>query len=118
MKMTMMMLTFSAVLVAPFACVDLALPLGGTTGCDFREDSVNGPEPRCQERNGVQGGDTFASVCKGLEGEAIDGGCPDAGKILGCQLQGDGTVIDWYYAPKTVAEVEMDCANEGTVVQP
>jgi len=115
MKTTMFALAISSLLIG-LGCV--SNPIGGTTGCDFRKDSVNGPEPRCQERSGLQGGQTFATTCEGLEGEAIDGGCPKEGIVLGCALQDDESVIDWYYAPKTKEEVMADCENDGEIVEP
>ena len=113
MKTPMIAIALCTLLFSPLAC-----DIGATTGCDFRKDSVNGPEPRCQERSGLQGGETFAATCSALSGEALDGGCPVEGIVAGCALQADESVIDWYYAPKTVADVEADCANEGEVVQP
>lgn len=93
--------------------------IGATTSCDFREDSVNGPEPRCQERSGFQGGAAFKAACEGLEGEGIDGSCPQDGIVLGCDISGDGTVVDWYYAPRTEDDVKADCeSDDGKIVQP
>lgn len=111
-KRTLLTISFSALLVAPAGC-----GFGSTTSCDFREGSVNGPEPRCQERGGVQGGETFKAACEGLQGEALDGECPADGIVLGCDIGND--VTDWYYAPKTVEEVTQDCEDEGgTIVNP
>lgn len=115
MKTTIVIIGIASLLLGPLAC---ALG-GGTTGCDFRDGSVNGPEPRCQERSGLQGGTTFSTTCSALSGKAIDDGCPRAGIISGCDISGDGTVIDWYYAPKTVDEVAKSCADDGgKVVSP
>ena len=115
MKTPLLLLALFSLLLAPAACA-LA---GGTTGCDFREDSVNGPEPRCQERSGLQGGTTFSTTCSALKGKAIDDGCPRAGIVSGCDISDDGTVIDWYYAPTTVEEVAKQCADDkGKVVSP
>lgn len=111
-KTTLLTLSLSTLVLASQGC-----DIIGTTSCDFREGSVNGPEPRCQERSGVQGGgETFKTACEALQGEAIEGECPQEGIVLGCDLGGD--VIDWYYSPKTEEEVKADCENEGTIVQP
>ena len=94
----------------------------GDTGCDLRTDeAANGYEDRCQERTGFQGNALFGEFCSLLGGIDIDGGCPDEGKVVGCDISEAGTsgsVIDWYYAPVTREEVEADCANEGTIVEP
>ncbi len=94
---------------------------GVVVGCDFRADSVNGPEPRCQERSGLSSA-IFGEFCEALEGEQVKGGCPEPELIVaGCDIgaQGDGTrVIDWFYPPTTRDEVVADCADEGTVVDP
>lgn len=93
--------------------------IGGKTSCDFRDGSVNGPEPRCQERSGIQASTAFSTTCSALQGEAIDGACPQDGLVLGCDISGDGTVVDWYYAPKTEDEVKADCESDnGEIVQP
>lgn len=104
-------LSLSILVLAPLGCV------GGTTSCDFRDGSVNGPEPRCQERSGLQGGATFKATCEGLGAEGIDGSCPADGIVLGCEIGPD--VVDWYYAPRTEDEIKADCADEGgTIVNP
>jgi hypothetical protein len=88
------------------------------TGCDLRTDEAsNGYEDRCQERTGVQGNALFGGFCDLLGGIDLDGGCPDEGKVAGCDitagLEATGTVTDWYYAPVTVEEVEAICADDG-----
>lgn len=118
MKLSIQTTILSAValtvlLVASPGCI------GSTTSCDFREHSVNGPEPRCQERSGIQGGAAFKASCEALQGEAIDGSCPQDGIVLGCDISGDGTVVDWYYAPKTEDDVKADCESDhGEIVNP
>ena len=89
-------------------------------GCDFREGSVNGPEPRCQERTGLQGLPVFGATCEALQGTAIDGGCPREGAVAGCIIgSGGGDVIDWYYAPTTREEAEIKCVDDdGELVEP
>ncbi len=86
----------------------------GGSGCDFREGSVNGPEPRCQERTGLQGLPVFGATCEALDALSIEGGCPREGAVVGCVIGSEpsGEVIDWYYAPKTREEAELDCEGE------
>ena len=108
--------------------VSFVLPLAGcgvvagTIGCDLRVDSAaNGYEDRCQERTGVQGNALFGGFCDVLGGDPIDGGCPDDGKVAGCDISEagvGGSVIDWYYEPMTRDEVEGECAEEGTIIEP
>jgi hypothetical protein len=116
MKNTTLVLAFSlcALLVAPLACL-----ADGPIGCDFRKDSVNGPEPRCQERSGIQASTAFGPTCATIQGETLDDGCPRSGAVAGCDISGDGTVVDWYYAPKTKDDVTKDCADDdGKLVAP
>lgn len=84
-------------------------------GCDLRPD-----EDRCQERTGLQ---TFgyAQFCDATVGTAVEGGCPDEGKVLGCDLgeQSGGAFFDWYYEPMSRADAEAECADEdGEVIEP
>jgi hypothetical protein len=86
---------------------------GETVGCDFREDSVNGPEDRCQERSGLSGAQ-FSGMCEGLQGEVVEGGCPREDAVAECLTgtQGDGSpVVDVYYEPMTLAEAEDECGD-------
>lgn len=98
--------------------------VAGNTGCDLRvETAVNGYEDRCQERTGFQGNAIYGEFCEVLGGIDVDGGCPDEGKVLGCDISegfdATGKVIDWYYAPMGRAEAEAECADEeGAVVEP
>ena len=95
--------------------------VAGTIGCDLRVDSaVNGPEDRCQERTGLQGNALFGGFCEVLGGDEVKGGCPTDGIVAGCDIsEGAGVtggVIDWYYEPTTLEEVEADCASDDGVV--
>lgn len=114
MQNTLLTLALSMMVLAPLGCV------GGTTSCDFREET-NSPEPRCQERGGIQSTPAFKTTCDSLGAKGIDGPCPEEGIVLGCDISPGtgGTVIDWYYEPKTEDEIEQDCADEGgTIVNP
>jgi hypothetical protein len=87
-------------------------------GCDLRtEEASNGYEDRCQERTGLQGNTLFGGFCDLLGGIDLDGGCPDEGKVAGCDItagfDGTGTVVDWYYAPVTEEEVASICEDDG-----
>ena len=87
----------------------------GSAYCDFRDGSVNGPEPRCQERTDTLSAGVFKEACKSLKGKPGDGKCPKSGQVGGCSLgkQGDGSSVnDWYYTPKTVDEVRTACGSQ------
>lgn len=91
---------------------------GGTTGCDFREGSLNGPEPRCQDWIGGVVGVSYEQTCKTAGGKVCSGGCPHDGIVAGCEQKtsnADGSrMIDWYYSPKTEAQVKADCTSPDT----
>lgn len=106
---TIFTVLLSALVILPVGC-----GFGTTTSCDFREGGVNGAEPRCQERSGFQGGETFKAACDALQAKPIDGPCPDDGIVLGCEV-GGSDVIDWYYPPKTEDEVRADCDADSVV---
>ena len=90
----------------------LSSACGSATGCDLRPD-----EDRCQDRLGFQQFG-FGPFCDGIGGQSVEGGCPDEGKVLGCDT-GTGEVIDWYYEPTTREEAEAACADEdGTAIDP
>lgn len=84
---------------------------GQTTSCDFRGSG----EDRCQERSGIQGNPLFGSTCETVGGVEAEGECPDADQIVGgCLVSGGGDdVIDWYYAPMTVEEIQTLCDENG-----
>lgn len=89
--------------------------VGPGVGCDFRDGSANGPEPRCQQRDGADAA-AFAGSCEALGGEVIDGGCDTTGSVGGCEISGDNpltTVIDFYYPPLTAADAQAECAEDG-----
>ncbi len=87
----------------------------GSSACDFREGSSNGPEPRCQERVETVSADVFKAACGVAGGKSSDGKCPREGVVAGCMIgvQGDGSKVnDWYYAPKTRSEVMSECGSD------
>jgi hypothetical protein len=98
--------------------------VAGNTGCDLRTDeAANGFENRCQERTGFQGNALYGEFCEVLGGIDVDGGCPDEGKVAGCDISAGfdatGKVIDWYYAPETREQIETSCLEEdGEIVDP
>ncbi len=85
-----------------------------TIACDFRAES-----DRCQDRSGTQAASplAFEATCEAAAGDYLDGPCPRSGIVGGCDID-DGDVIDWYYAPKTLADVEFACEGDGEVVPP
>jgi hypothetical protein len=87
---------------------------GNTIACDFRA-----AHERCQDRSGVQAANplAFQGTCEAAGGAYLDEACPRDGIVGGCDM-GDGDVIDWYYAPRTEADVASECEGEGTVVAP
>ena len=110
--MTRLLLLFAVT----FLCVGCGA-LGGSSSCDFRNGSVNGSEPRCQERVGTLTAEAFKGTCKVAGGVSADGQCPRTGSAGGCFLgaQGDGSKVnDWYYSPMTSDEVKAQCAKDNT----
>ncbi len=102
--------TFPAVLL----CL---LPLGGclggsTVSCDHRPS-----ESRCNERSSLAAADPagFEASCEGAGGTFRRGFCPRADAVAACDK---GDIMDWYYAPATVAEVTFACEGEGTLHVP
>lgn len=101
----------------------------GTQSCDFREDSANGAEGRCQERHMIVS-EFFILGCKAAGGESLSGECPREGVLGGCRLEGSNPMqvaTDWYYptlADGTPADLDtrekvMDqCKDEGVFVEP
>ncbi|MEZ4318942.1 MAG: hypothetical protein R3F61_15615 [Myxococcota bacterium] len=110
-----------------------ALGIGALAACSGGDDPYHcdfvatGEEDRCQERT-LQVPDPagvtrsgYETLCNTSGGAYGDGPCPEAGRVLGCDITSTGSgeqVVDWYYAPETVASVEETCADEGDVVQP
>ncbi len=96
----------------------LLLSLGGCLGdhaiaCDFRAS-----QNRCQERSGIQAANppAYEATCEASRGIYIDDACPREDIVAGCDIGSD--VIDWYYAPATVANATSECEGEGTLVFP
>jgi hypothetical protein len=89
---------------------------GCNSSCDFRDSG----EARCQERSGLQGNPLFGTTCSTVGGVQASGGCPDTELIVGgCEVGGGGgDVIDWYYEPMTVEEVQAECDSNGETFVP
>lgn len=86
--------------------------------CDFRGD-----DDRCQDRTGLQAANpvAFQATCETAAGRYLSDGCPREGIVAGCDITSPGStgsVIDWYYAPTTVADVDRECEGDGEVVPP
>lgn len=102
-------------------------PAGGTSTyhCDF-VNSTESQEDRCQERSvdalvGASSEQTFLNTCETAQGVPGSGPCDTAGIVAGCLYDDVGgleTVTDWYYAPMTLAEIEVECEDDGSIVQP
>jgi hypothetical protein len=106
--------------------VSTALSCGGFgTGnhaCDLRPKN-----PQCTDwRDLVGPAVTQESTCRTLisakgAGEWKSGQkCPAEGSVGGCQSDsGVGKQTNWYYAPKTKADVQAECASDkSTFVEP
>ena len=87
----------------------------GSSSCDFRDGGANGPEPRCQERVETLAPDACTGACAVAPGASATGKCPRPDAVGGCEIgtQGDGSKVnDWYYPPKTRADVQMECMKD------
>ena len=106
----MKQLTLLALSLFPLALTGC---FGGAIACDFREE-----HDRCQERTGIQAANplAFEGTCATAGGTYRDDGCPDEGRVAGCEIGAD--VIDWYYAPESVESVTAECEGDGTLVLP
>ena len=111
------------ILLATLATLGLAAAgcgAGPTGSCDFRNGSVNGAEPRCQEWIGgvVTVTGTYEATCTTVKGLYRSGECPRDGIVAGCEQKtnnADGSrTIDWYYAPKTAADIMSSCKSPDT----
>ncbi len=63
----------------------------------------------------------YLDTCDTAQGVSGSGPCATDDLVAGCLYDDNGgleTVTDWWYAPETLADVEAECAGEGTVVQP
>lgn len=88
---------------------------GESASCDFREEMVNGI--RCQQRDGFQAFG-FLQACEASGGDPIDGPCPDEGKVKGCVFDSSADVVDWYYEPMSLDEIERQCEGDGELIDP
>lgn len=113
-------LLFPRLFLAAASLVGLSLVsacgIGGeSASCDFREEMVNGI--RCQQRDGIQALG-FLQACETSGGDPIDGPCPDAGKVQGCVFDSSADVVDWYYEPMTLEQIERECESDGELIDP
>ena len=85
-------------LLAAFGAVVLSGcgAFGGSSFCDFRQGSSNGPEPRCQERVNTISAEVFKGACTAAGGIPSSGTCPREGVVAGCFIgtQGDGSKVN------------------------
>ena len=113
--MTLRLLPFALALILTGCFPAIGGVGGGHVGCDFRNGSVNGPEDRCQDREGIDAS-SFATTCEQLDGEVVEGGCDLTGIVGGCDISAGSTVttvIDYFYAPTTEADAMADCDSDG-----
>jgi hypothetical protein len=91
---------------------------GGDHACDLRPE-----RDQCTDwRNLIGPTVTQEALCRTLA--ATGNGtwkpnerCPSEGSVGGCQTKTVGTNIlqtNWFYAPKTEAEVRAECEDDGT----
>lgn len=90
---------------------------GGDHACDLRPE-----RSQCTDwRNLIGPTFTQEGVCKTLA--ATGNGtwkpnerCPAEGSVGGCQTKSAPNILqtNWFYAPKTEAEVRAECADDGT----
>ena len=94
---------------------------GGLTGGDFACD-LRPADPQCTDWRSLLGpAVTQQALCKTLN-SAGGGGtwtaqqrCPSQGSVGGCQTNtGAGLQTNWFYAPRTEAEVRAECTSDGT----
>lgn len=94
----------------------LASSCSGPPGCDFRQGSLEGARPKCQEPLGlVSLGPAYQGTCEALGALYLPDGCPREGVVGGCrESEGGGAAggIDWYYEG-TVDEVKAECERSG-----
>jgi hypothetical protein len=91
--------------------------LGGDYACDLRT-----ADPQCTDWRGLVGpAVTQEAVCATLNTAGGKGTwkpnekCPAEGSVGGCQTNsGVGKQTNWFYAPKTEAEVRTECMDDGT----
>ena len=89
----------------------------GDAHCDFQKKG----QARCQERLSTVAAFAFKQTCSTALGESGDGPCPRENIVAGCDIgtQGDGShVTDWYYTPKTMADVESACTSDNGTLLP
>ena len=89
---------------------------GGDYSCDLRP-----VDPQCTDWRGLIGPHvTQEAVCATLNsakggGMFATGACPSAGSVGGCQTNtGAGLQTNWFYAPRTVADVQAECTRDKT----
>ncbi|MFO0595249.1 MAG: hypothetical protein U0228_08090 [Myxococcaceae bacterium] len=108
----------SLVVVLVFLSLSSACGLGGGNySCDFRPKS-----PQCTDwRDLIGPAVTQQALCKTLNASAGEGAwtanmkCPATDSVGGCQTNtGAGKQTNWFYAPRTEADVKSECASDGT----
>lgn len=93
----------------------------GLTGSDHACD-LRPTDNQCTDWRGLVGPTVSQqAVCTTLTGAKGGGAwkpnekCPDAGSVGGCQTNtGVGLQTNWFYVPRTEAEVRAECTSDGT----
>ncbi|MDP2275333.1 MAG: hypothetical protein Q8N23_29625 [Archangium sp.] len=91
--------------------------LGGDYSCDLRP-----ADAQCTDWRGLVGpAVTQEAVCATLNSAGAGGKwtanakCPATDSVGGCQTDsGVGKQTNWFYPPKTEAEVRKECMDDGT----
>lgn len=112
---------FARTLVSVSALVTvLGLGSCGWTGGDYSCD-LRPVDPQCTDWRGLIGPHvTQEAVCATLNSAKggrmfATGACPSAGSVGGCQTNtGAGLQTNWFYAPRTVADVQAECTRDKT----
>ena len=93
---------------------------GGNYACDFRTK-----QPQCTDWRDLLGpAVTQEGICKTLAatGEGTwkpNERCPATGSVGGCQVASPvSKQTNWFYAPRTEADVKAECTKDGTTYVP
>jgi hypothetical protein len=116
-----MMRVLSRAVVSVFALVAvLGISACGLTGGDYSCD-LRPKNPQCTDWRGLIGPSvTQEALCKTLNTAGGAGvfasiQCPSVGSVGGCQTNsGAGLQTNWFYAPRTAADVQAECSKDKT----
>jgi len=117
----MMMRVLSRAAASVFALASvLGISSCGLTGGDYSCD-LRPKDPQCTDWRGLIGPSlTQEALCKTLNtaggaGTFASTQCPSVGSVGGCQTNtGAGLQTNWFYAPRTAADVQAECSKDKT----